>query len=206
MSGESLGRVGHAIKLSRAKEPKLPRPPVGVYIQTSRRRVRKRARRRDVVDAPVATRQAVLTVSQKSSSRARRSVPYSRPAVRFLKRAVDAVKATTLRQQGPRPSGQSVADWARRSFTSSVALSPPQPSQTPTTAQHSPPPRQLSAGEGSSRPPATIYRISLTNGAGRVLLRRDVARGPRVEGVCYGSAERPLWLLACAVAIRCCLK
>ena len=184
----------------------MPRPPVGVYIQTSRRRVRKRARRRDVVDAPVATRQAVLTVSQKSSSRARRSVPYSRPAVRFLKRAVDAVKATTLRQQGPRPSGQSVADWARRSFTSSVALSPPQPSQTPTTAQHSPPPRQLSAGEGSSRPPATIYRISLTNGAGRVLLRRDVARGPRVEGVCYGSAERPLWLLACAVAIRCCLK
>ena len=52
------------IKLSRAKEPKLPRPPVGVYIQTTRLRVRKRARRRDVVDAPVATRQAVLAVSQ----------------------------------------------------------------------------------------------------------------------------------------------
>ena len=65
---------------------------------------------------------------------------------------------------------------------------------------------QLSAGEGSSRPPATIYRISLTNGAGRALLRRDVARGLRVEGVCYDSAERPLWLLACAVAIRRCLK
>ena len=187
-------------------DPKLPRPPVGVYIQTtpclgSEARSASRRRRRAWRYPP-----SGLGCVSKSSSRANRSAPYSRPAVRFLKRAVDAVKATTLRQQGPRPSGQSVADWARRSFTSSVALSPPQPSQTPTTAQHSPPPRQLSAGEGSSRPPATIYRISLTNGAGRVLLRRDVARGPRVEGVCYGSAERPLWLLACAVAIRCCLK
>ena len=160
----------------------MPRPPVGVYIQTSRRRVRKRARRRDVVDAPVATRQAVLTVSQKSSSRARRSVPYSRPAVRFLKRAVDAVKATTLRQQGPRPSGQSVADWATHPFTSSAALSTSPPSKMPTTTQAPPRQRQLSAGEGSCRPPATIYHISLTDGAGRVLLLRDVPRGPMCRG------------------------
>jgi hypothetical protein len=150
--------------------------------------------------------QSGLDPVSKSSSRTNRSALYYRPAVRFLKRAVDVVKATTLLHQGPRPSSQSVADWARRSFTYSVAISPPPPSQTPTTAQHSPPQRQLSAGEGSSRPPATIYRISLTDGAGRVLLRRDVARGLRVEGVCYASAARPLWLLACAVAIRCCLK
>ena len=113
----------------------MPRPPVGVYIQTSRRRVRKRARRRDVVDAPVATRQAVLTVSQKSSSRARRSVPYSRPAVRLLKRAVDAVNAAARTAT----HCQREADWARGSFTSSVTHSTPPPSQAPTTAQHSPP-------------------------------------------------------------------
>ena len=97
-------------------------------------------------------------------------------------------------------------DWATHPFTSSVALPTPPPFQTPMMAQHSPPQRQLSAGEGSSRPPATICRISLTNGAGRVLLLRDVARGLRIECVSYDSAERPLWLLACAVAIRCCLK
>ena len=126
--------------------------------------------------------------------------------MRFLKRAVDAVKATTLRQQGVRPTARARPIGTVGPFTSAAALLTPPPSQTPTTAQHSPPQRQLSAGEGSCRPPATIYRISLTDGAGRVLLLRDVARGLRVEGVCYGSAERPLWLLACAVAIRCCLK
>ena len=182
-AGESLGRVGRADHKAE--------PGEGAQVATpSRRRLHpddaspgsearsaSRRRRRACRYPP-----SGLDGVPKSSSRARRSVPYSRPAVRFLKRAVDAVKATTLRQQGPRPSGQSVADWARRSFTSSVALSPPQPSQTPTTAQHSPPQRQLSAGEGSCRPPAATYRISLPDGAGRVLLRRDVARGPTCPG------------------------
>ena len=126
--------------------------------------------------------------------------------MRFLKRAVAAVESDDAVAARTATHCQREADWARCSFTYSVALSTPPPSQTPTTAQHSPPQRQLSAGEGSSRPPATICRISLTNGAGRALLLRDVARGLRVEGVCYDSAERPLQLLACAVAIRRCLK
>ena len=184
----------------------MPRPPVGVYIQTTHPRVRKRVRRRDVVDAPVATRPSCLGCVSKSSSRARRSVPHPRPAVRLLKRAVDAVKRRRCCSKDRDPAARAWPIGAHSSFTSSVAHSTPPPSKTPTTAHHSPPQRQLSAGEGSSRPPATICRISLTNGAGRALLRRDVARGLRVEGVCYGSAERPLWLLACAVAIRCCLK
>ena len=141
----------------------------------------------------------------KSSSRANRSVPYSRPAVRFLIRAVNAVKQRRCgsKDRDPLPEGGRLGPLLIYIFR---RLSTPPPSQTPTTAQHSPPQRQLSAGEGSSRPPATICRISLTNGAGRALLRRDVARGLRVEGVCYDSAERPLWLLACAVAIRRCLR
>ena len=54
--------------------------------------------------------------------------------------------------------------------------------KTPITIQALPPQRQLSAGKGSCRPPATIYRISLTDGAGRALLRRDVPRGPPSRG------------------------
>ena len=75
-----------------------------------------------------------------------------------------------------------MANWATHPFTSSATLSTSPPSKTPTTAQQSPPRRQPSAGEGSCRPPATIYRISLTDGAGRALLRRDVPRGPPSRG------------------------
>ena len=76
----------------RWKELKLARPPVGVYIQTtpspgSEARSASRRRRRACCYPP-----SGLDGVPKSSSRARRSVPYSRPAVRFLKRAVDAVK------------------------------------------------------------------------------------------------------------------
>ena len=74
----------------------------------------------------------------KSSSRANRSAPYSRPAARFLKRAVDAVKNVAAAARTATHC-QREADWARRSFTSSVAHSTPPPSQAPTTAQHSPP-------------------------------------------------------------------
>jgi len=91
-------------------------------------------------------------------------------------------KATSLRQQGPRPNGQSVADWATHPFTSSVALSTSPPSKTPPTTQAPAPQRQLSAGEGSCRPPAALYDISLPDGAGRVLLLRDVPRGPTCRG------------------------
>ena len=52
----------------------------------------------------------------------------------------------------------------------------PSPYQTP------PPQRQNSAGEGSCRPPATLCDISLPDGAGRALLRRDVPRGPTCRG------------------------
>ena len=132
-------------------------------------------------------------------------MPYSRPAGRFLIRAVNAVKQRRCgsKDRDPLPEGGRLGPWLIyifRRHLDAAAVS------DDNTAQHSPPQRQLSAGEGSSRPPATICRISLTNGAGRALLRRDVARGLRVEGVSYDSAERPFWLLACAVAVRCCLK
>ena len=79
------------------------RPSVAIYIQMapslgSEARSASRRRRR-ACRYP----QSGLDRVSKSSSKANRSVPHSRPAVRFLKRAVDAVKATTLRQQGPRP-------------------------------------------------------------------------------------------------------
>ena len=83
--------------------------------------------------------------------------------------------------KGTRGTSQREGDWARRSFTSSVAKATSPPSRTPTAAQ-SPPQRQLSAGEGSCRPPATIHHIPLPDGAGRVLLLRDVARGPTSRG------------------------
>ena len=125
--------------------------------------------------------------------------------MRFLKRAVDAVKQRRCgsKDRDPLPEGgrlgPSLIYIFRRPLDAAAVSDADDGSALAASAQ-------LSAGEGSSRPPATIYRISLTDGAGRVLLRRDVARGLRVEGVCYDSAERPLWLLACAVAIRCCLK
>ena len=78
-----------------------------------------------------------------------------------------------------------------RSFTYSVALSTPPPSQTRTTAQQSPPQCQISAGKGSCRPPATIYCISLTDGAGRALLHRDVPRGPTCRGRPLRRRQRP---------------
>ena len=117
----------------------MPRPPVGVYIQTTHPRVRKRVRRRDVVDAPVATRPSCLGCVSKSSSRARRSVPHPRPAVRLLKRAVDAVKRRRCCSKDRDPAARAWPIGAHSSFTSSVAHSTPPPSQVPKTAQHSPP-------------------------------------------------------------------
>ena len=75
-----------------------------------------------------------------------------------------------------------MADWATHPFASSVALSTSPPSKTPPMTQAPPPQRQLSAGEGSCRPPATTYRISLSDGATRALLHRDVPRGPTCRG------------------------
>ena len=205
--------VGRVSRASRPRHKAEPREGAQVAAPSRRRlhpddpspgseaRSASRCRRRACCYPP-----SGLGCVSKSSSRARRSVPHPRPAVRLLKRAVDAVKRRRCGSKDRDPAARAWPIGAHSSFTSSDVHSTPPPSQTPTTGQQSPPQRQLSAGEGSSRPPATIYRISLTNGAGRVLLRRDVARGLRVEGVCYGSAERPLWLLACAVAIRCCLK
>ena len=115
----------------------------------------------------------------KSSSRARRSVPHPRPAVRLLKRAVDAVKRRRCGSKDRDPAARAWPIGAHSSFTSSDVHSTPPPSQTPTTGQ-SPPQRQLSAGEGSCRPPATTYRISLS--ATRALLRREVPRGPTCRG------------------------
>ena len=183
--GESLGRVGHADHKAEPREgaqvaaPSRRRlrpddPPPGSEARSVSRR-----RRRACCYPP-----SGLGCVSKSSSRARRSAPHSRPALLFLKHAVDAVKRRRCGSKDRDPAARAWPIGAHSSFTSSVAHSTPPPSQTPTTAQHSPPQRQLSAGEGSSRPPATICRISLTNGAGRVLLRRDVARGLRVDGVC----------------------
>ena len=73
-------------------------------------------------------------------------------------------------------------DWATHPFTSSVAPSTSPPSKMPSPYQTPPPQRQNSAGEGSCRPPATLCDISLPDGAGRALLRRDVPRGPTCRG------------------------
>ena len=73
-------------------------------------------------------------------------------------------------------------DWATHPFTSSVAPSTSPPSKMPSTYHTPPPRRQHSAGEGSCRPPATLCDISLPDGAGRALLRRDVPRGPTCRG------------------------
>ena len=72
---------------------------------------------------------------------------------------------------------------ACRGRTSPTTLSTSPPSKTLTPAQPSPPRRQLSAGEGSCRPPATIYDISLTDGAGRVLLPSRRPQGTHVSTV-----------------------
>ena len=85
----------------------MPRPSVGVFLHPddpspgSEARSASRRRRRACRYPP-----SGLGGVSKSSSRANRSALYSRPAAHFLKRAVDAVKATSLRQQGPRPTAR----------------------------------------------------------------------------------------------------
>ena len=73
-------------------------------------------------------------------------------------------------------------DWATHPFTSSVAPSTSPPSKMPSPYHTPPPQRQHSAGEGSCRPPAALYDISLPDGAESVLLHRDVPRGPTCRG------------------------
>ena len=92
-SGESLGRVGHADHKAEPREGAQVAAPSRRRLHPddaspgSEARSASRRRRRACRYPP-----SGLGGVSKSSSRANRSVPYSRPAVRLLKRAVDAVK------------------------------------------------------------------------------------------------------------------
>ena len=113
-AGESLGRVGRADHKAE--------PGEGAQVATpSRRRLHpddaspgsearsaSRRRRRACCYPP-----SGLDGVPKSSSRARRSVPYSRPAVRLLKRAVDAVKQRRCgsKDRDPLPEGGRLGPW-----------------------------------------------------------------------------------------------
>ena len=106
-SGESLGRVGHADHKAEPREGAQAAAPSRRRLHPdglspgSEARSASRRRRRACCYLP-----SGLGGVSKSSSRANRSVPYSRPAVRFLTRAVDAVEsdvAATARTATQRP-------------------------------------------------------------------------------------------------------
>ena len=111
--------------------------------------------------------------------------PSSAPSCRLSSASASATAWGSSRPYLP-PRG---APWpARRpsaqptKFCGAAPLLNAAPPKTPSTTQAPPPPRQISAGEGSCRPPATLFDISLPDGAGRALLRRDVPRGSTCRG------------------------
>ena len=107
LSGESLGRVGHVDHKAEPREGAQVAAPSRRRLHPddpspgSEARSASRRRRRACCYLP-----SGLGGVSKSSSRANRSAPYSRPVARFLKRAVDAVKRCCgSKDRDPQPEG-----------------------------------------------------------------------------------------------------